>query len=371
MIYRQVIYHFIEIETNKREPYLPEIKVWRKDKNNMSEMTQITSENIAKICTGYSHDYDAFVIITHSGVHHADDVMCVALMRYIVSNHLCTRMYTLRTNRSDYSNLAYWAAYEDSKDDEEHIAYILVDVGCGDFDHHQDPEYRDNGVEYASLGKLWRAVGPTLAGYAFTDQFDKFVAEPIDACDTGAYGRVNPLTMLISAFNPFWNEDDSFEARDKAFEHAVNLAYELIDRYFSKIQASFMARKEVAAIYYHQKAYGHDVRLLILDRFIPIGGLLANNFSDVLLVISPSSRNESRWNIHTVRDPKCEGGNRLSLPDTWSTETPPGCTYILPGKFAEFTTKDEAVRAAYRILNPPEETETDTVGGGELMDRAA
>jgi len=71
---------------------------------------------------------------THGGKFHADDVFATALLMIVRPDIKVTRGFVV----------------PDGFDG------IVYDVGCGMFDHHQEPrESRPNGVPYAAFGLLW------------------------------------------------------------------------------------------------------------------------------------------------------------------------------------------------------------------------
>ena len=80
---------------------------------------------------------------THGGKFHADDVFATALLMIVRPDIKVTRGFVV----------------PDGFDG------IVYDVGCGMFDHHQEPrESRPNGVPYAAFGLLWRVLGAQLVG---------------------------------------------------------------------------------------------------------------------------------------------------------------------------------------------------------------
>ena len=77
---------------------------------------------------------------THGGKFHADDVFATALLMIVRPDIKVTRGFVV----------------PDGFDG------IVYDVGCGMFDHHQEPrESRPNGVPYAAFGLLWLGSVPT------------------------------------------------------------------------------------------------------------------------------------------------------------------------------------------------------------------
>ena len=134
---------------------------------------------------------------THGGKFHADDVFATALLMIVRPDIKVTRGFVV----------------PDGFDG------IVYDVGCGMFDHHQEPrESRPNGVPYAAFGLLWRVLGAQLVGAHQARLLDENFVQPLDLNDNT--GEQNSLADAIGSFNPVW---DSGEDSDACFWRAVAL----------------------------------------------------------------------------------------------------------------------------------------------------
>ena len=89
--------------------------------------------NIEKISIEQIEKLDC--AFTHGGVFHSDDVFSAALLKIINPDIKIIRGFKVPDN----------------------FAGLVFDIGGGAYDHHQmDNEIRENGIPYASFGKLWR-----------------------------------------------------------------------------------------------------------------------------------------------------------------------------------------------------------------------
>ena len=136
-------------------------------------MTDIKIRNIDGIsipATGY----------THAGIFHADELFCTALFRILNPEFKVTRGFNPESTKAD----------------------VIYDIGGGEFDHHGEPEFRDDGagVPYASFGKVWRKYGCLFLNEAGQKRVDRQFVERLDAHDNG--GTRNQLSEVISSLNP-------------------------------------------------------------------------------------------------------------------------------------------------------------------------
>lgn len=116
---------------------------------------------------------------THGGKFHADDVFATALLMIVRPDIKVTRGFVV----------------PDGFDG------IVYDVGCGMFDHHQEPrESRPNGVPYAAFGLLWRVLGAQLVGAHQARLLDENFVQPLDLNDNT--GEQNSWPMPSAALTP-------------------------------------------------------------------------------------------------------------------------------------------------------------------------
>ena len=136
--------------------------------------------------------------ITHNGRFHTDDVFSAALLKI-----LNPQINIVRKNSvpEGYSGLVF-------------------DLGDGQFDHHGPrSQFRENGVQYASFGLLWKKYGSLLVNPKEAAVFDESFVQPLDQQDNN--GGNNMLCRAITQVNPKWDEKaDS----DECFFRAVEMA---------------------------------------------------------------------------------------------------------------------------------------------------
>lgn len=241
--------------------------------------------------------------ITHAGVFHADDVFSSALLRMINPEIEIVRTFKVPDNLPEET--------------------VVFDIGGGEFDHHQKGnEIRENGVPFASFGKLFRAFGHEL-GLSFDSlrAIDKSIVQPIDLQDNG--GETNPLSILISSFNPNWDETGS---ADENFWSAVGIAQAMLKKEVDFYLAKERAREEVL-----EAAKRMSNGVVVLKRYAPLDSL--QELTEALFVIYPSNR--GGYNIQGI--PKGDGTRaiRVPFPERWlgNPDTTLGMTFCHPGNF--------------------------------------
>ena len=216
---------------------------------------------------------------THGGIFHADELFCTALFRILNPEFKVTRGF-----RPDQST-----------------ADVVYDIGGGEFDHHGEPEFRDDGtgVPYASFGKVWRKYGCFFLHKAGQKKFDRQFVERLDAHDNG--GARNQLSEVISSLNPNW--DDPTEKPDTQFQVALDFVQGILERQLVSAQA-FEKAESIA-----NEVKAQDTVVGVIDHFAPIIGYLAGDQSDKKFLVYPAIR--GGWNAQVIpvapgsREPKC------------------------------------------------------------------
>lgn len=232
---------------------------------------------------------------THAGIFHADELFCTALFRILNPEFKVTRGFNPESTKAD----------------------VIYDIGGGEFDHHGEPEFRDDGtgIPYASFGKVWRKYGCRFLNEAGQKRFDRQFVERLDAHDNG--GARNQLSEVISSLNPNW--DDPTETPDTQFYIALDFAQGILERQIVSAQA-FEKAESIANDVKEQ-----DTVVGVIEHFAPIIGYLAGNQSDKKFLVYPAIR--GGWNAQVIpvapgsRDPKCPfpkewwGQPKDNLPD--------------------------------------------------------
>lgn len=242
------------------------------------------------------------IIATHNGKFHADDVFGVALLKQLYPD-----AEVVRTR--DPEVLA--------------SADLVLDVGAVydpatlRFDHHQlSSGARDNGILYSAFGLLWQHFGKEFCDgdEAVWQRIDSRLVVGIDAVDNGQdlYAlndfKVAPLDVseLLGLFNPLGGEEEF----DVQFFVAVELATSVLHRLKAKYVTSLAAERDFVEAF---KA-SPDKRYVVLDRFIPHGGI-ATKQSSLLFTVFPGAT--GNWTLQTVRPENSQFGSRKVLPESW------------------------------------------------------
>lgn len=255
--------------------------------------------------------------LTHSGCFHTDDVCSTAFLRILNPEIVVERVFRVP---------------EDVSED-----VLVFDIGGGQFDHHQkDKEVRPNGVPYAAFGKLVRAFGGELGlSSESLRAFEKEVVEPIDSTDNG--GEPDPLSRVLSAFNPTWDEKaDSTEA----FWEAEAIAESLLRKEINTLKSIDSAREIVL-----KAAEEMEGGVVILEQYAPQDAL--QSVPDAQFVVYPSAR--GGWNIQTVPSDENPMVGRTPFPEEWlgNPDASLGMTFCHPGNFlASAETREQAIEIA-------------------------
>ena len=247
-------------------------------------------------------------VATHDGSFHADEVFAIAALGL-----LDEPLEVMRT-----------------RDREEMASVDLrVDVGfsydpaAGDFDHHQR-EFslaRENGVEYASFGLIWREYGERACrGDAeVADQVDRGLVQAVDANDTGqtvvtsVIEGVRPVTVsgVIGGFNARWDEVLSEKQERERFDEAVEFARGVLEREVasaaSGLKAARLVREAITS--------ASDPRVVELSENVPWKSVVVPEAPEALYVIYPKRQG---YGLEAVPQDLGTFDNRRDLPEAWA-----------------------------------------------------
>lgn len=224
---------------------------------------------------------------THGGVFHADDVFSTALLKILNPDIEIERGFKVPENYDG----------------------IVFDIGLGEFDHHQkDNEVRENGIPYASFGKLWQAFGNRLVSEKSVETIDSSLIQGLDNSDnTGAY---NPLSMAISSYNPTWNSKESpTDKFNEAVVFAKNILENVIEREKSKDLAKDIINKAIETT--------PNKNIVILPCFVPAVESLIP--TEAKFFIFPSNR--GGYNIQVVPKELGKQDAKIDFPESWAGKT--------------------------------------------------
>ena len=261
---------------------------------------------------------DIMVGITHNGKFHCDDVCCAALLRIIYSDIQIVRQSTIDCDPDNIKNT------------------IVFDIGNGKYDHHDTPEYRPNGVQYASFGKMFRDFAKYIPISKSVETFmDESFVQEIDKMDNGV--GFSLFGAALSSYNVNWDGD--LDKQDERFFEAVKIAQEVMINMIEKRVSNLRADQ-----YINKAIETQNSPILILDKSMPIHNRLSDN---ILFIISPSNRDS--YNLQPVKN--AEGKWRRCLPiREWREETAPDGLIYINGNIATFDTVYNAINAAELAL---------------------
>ena len=246
-------------------------------------------------CKEFSHGS------THSTVFHADEVFTTALMKIL---------------NPDFT-------YERNLEIPEDPNVLVYDKGMGKYDHHQEGnEVRENGIPYASFGKVYRdfskylIIDDRLMTKDERDVIENRLVQKIDAVDNGI-GK-NDYATFVSLLNPINRDGKPKEDENIMFAKAVDFAMDVIDRNMEKsveVGRQFGIFKENIA---NEKNIRNGV--LVLNEYINI---MEQNVKDILLekeidlVVYPSMR--GGYNVQQVQVMQEDGTfvGKLPYPKEW------------------------------------------------------
>lgn len=274
----------------------------------MKAMTNETTNAIRTLATMKK-------IIVHGGIFHLDDVLCVAMARYVNPS--------IEVERS----------LERTFEPENGV--LVADVGGGEFDHHQpDAALRPDGKKHAACGLMFKAFWrEILDSELFYDSFRDTYIIPAEDADNGYAG--NPLSSFVSGMNPEWDEEVSLDGR---FMEAVEFALTIIRQAVEHCKAV-----ERAAATVHEGKQVGDI--LILPKYCPWEQEVVTNMPLLNYVIFPSNR--GGYMAQVVPDAVGSFGRRQDFPESVQADAP-GCTFVHPARFiAGF----ESVEAAVACLS--------------------
>ena len=260
---------------------------------------------------------------TYGGKFHADDVFATALLMIVRPDIKVTRGFVV----------------PDGFDG------IVYDVGCGMFDHHQEPrESRPNGVPYAAFGLLWRVLGAQLVGAHQARLLDENFVQPLDLNDNT--GEQNSLADAIGSFNPVW---DSGEDSDACFWRAVPFAKQVLENEIAAANAVNRADETVQNAYKNSKD-----GIVVLPDYMPWKNGLYK--TDALFVVYPSQR--GGYSAQCVTDYKTRR-SKVPFPPAWGGQPEEilreksglALKFCHPSRFlVTAETKEDAIEACRRAL---------------------
>lgn len=256
-----------------------------------------------------------YYIGTYNGIFHCDEVVAIAMMEIILE----------KVNAS--VNVIRSRDMELLKRD----ANILIDVGFGQFDHHQKGGNgeRSNGVKYASAGLIWNKFGEgivnLLSNKLETDEIteianiiDQEIVQKIDMEDNGQLRTTHPF-QFIKSFLPSWNEEADY---DKNFEECVNVVKDVLTKVIKNYISVYLAKKEINNRI-NDNNYHIENMLILPNQTIPWEDIIINlnengNEIDFVVFKYPNGGYAIQCVPKSIED---KFSQRISFPEEWAGET--------------------------------------------------
>lgn len=262
------------------------------------------------------------LIATHSGSFHADDVFAVCVLLAILgvdSANGTSSQQVIRTRNQDLIDSCQFA----------------VDVGGaydparGRFDHHQKgfSVRRANSIPYAAAGLVWKHYGAEfvqvirlglsdITAETVASVVDARLVQYLDAIDTGHMSPgVLPasLPMLVSAFNPTWDEGATPECYDARFIQAVSVVRSILTALVNDVTAEVLAADIVRSCEVES-----DGQIIVLSKSgLPWTGPVCDEMPKVLFVVYPDS-DGNQYQIRVVPVAPDSYQARKDMPEAWA-----------------------------------------------------
>lgn len=297
---------------------------------------------------------------THDGEFHADEVLAIASLKIAASKSeglIIPEIEVVRTRDPEVLE----------------TCDVLVDVGSeydparNLFDHHQEggAGERSNKIPYASLGLIWKEVGPTVCDGSqdCADFVDGHLIQLIDAYDNhfplfekGDIPHVGDLLPGVSITN---NNFLPGMTEEEKFNEALRDGRKLILGHASRAVAMHEGTPEIREAL--ENAPQPEIVLLPTIEGVRWQATLPDISEEALLVVQPDSGG-TRWAVRTVPKDPNSTDMRILLPKAWRgienseeikrvTEGIDNVTFIHPkGFFAATTTQDSAMELADRTV---------------------
>lgn len=236
-------------------------------------------------------------IVTHSGKFHGDEVVAIAILKAIHPD----------------------AAVVRSRDREViEEADIAVDVGGGKYDHHQKGGNgrRQNGVEYASAGLVWRDFGLDylwtlgirgVLTEVFNDLDEKFISV-VDAIDNGGPTGELTFSSMVSSFNTLEEGEDE----NAAFMEAVEMASKVLRRFAMAANNQIRAKEVVL-----EAMEASEDEILVLDQPVPWKETVLSHWQGMKFLFAIIHGDKGQWMVQTIPDVLSPRQDRMMLPEAW------------------------------------------------------
>ncbi len=251
-----------------------------------------------------------YKLITHNGSFHADDIFACATLQISLEKK-GESFEIIRTRDPEIIKNG------------DYIFDVggIYDPETNRFDHHQvgGVGKHNNGIEYASIGLVWKKYGEEICGSKeIASLINEKIVAPVDAVDNGIdiftlKYKTRPYTIqnFLYSFYPRW-KDQNEENLLAGFLECVNLAKGILSREITFAKDLIEARVAVLGCYKKME----DKRIVLLDENYPATEVL-QDFPEPLFVVYPRASDDF-WGVKTVRQDFQSFKNRKDLPSSWA-----------------------------------------------------
>ncbi len=249
-------------------------------------------------------------LVTHDGSFHADDIFACATLALVLEKNI-KRFEIIRTRD------------QDMLDSGDYIFDVggIYDADKNRFDHHQKggAGKRDEDIDYASFGLVWKKFGAELCGGdKASNIIDKKLVAPIDAHDNGfdlvenKYD-ISPYSIqhFFYSMRPTWREESLTD--DEMFARCVEIAKDILSREIIQAIDGVLAEDLVITAYKNTQ----DKRIIVLDKHYPYEYTLSN-FSEPIFVVCPSRNIKNKWTAKAMKNDPKTFDNRKDFPKSWA-----------------------------------------------------
>ncbi len=260
-----------------------------------------------------------WILITHSGDYHLDDVFSTAALK-ILAEKENARIKIIRTR-----DKKIFAKYREEREKGKKV--FIFDVGGkfikekDEFDHHQKggAKTRKNGIEYSSAGLVWEKYGEEICdSKEIAGKIDKNIVMAIDALDNGQeiYEKKYDFSSLsasdiIRSFFPLNEKTDKKMLR--AFKKSVELIKEVLEKRILLENKRILDAKIIKKIYKKTK----DKRYLVIPENVSTNSIDNENYPEVLFLIKKKDEGKI-WILNTVPIEKNSFVSKKKFPKKWA-----------------------------------------------------
>lgn len=192
----------------------------------------------------------------HNGKFHADDVLCVSLLKYFVSSNI----EIIRTRDNEILKQCDFVLDVGGKEEITENQIWL--------DHHQEPtKYYENGIAYAACGKL--ADYLLKDNLTLLDELRSKFLWPVEIGDNGQdtkqfdFPIKENLLSFVQLMNCTWQEDLYGKEQDECFLRAVEISDTILSAFMKRYDSYRLAEVIVDEAIKKSKD-----NIIILDRYV-------------------------------------------------------------------------------------------------------